>query len=151
VKYRTDANCDTALASNWTSLGTISSSGETEYTFASGVGAAFKRIQFRFELARAAGTASETPDVQYWVLPYKKVSPKTKRWEYTFTADCTKDYDDKSPEQMMEALQAAAETETLLAFIIKDTTYYVEVIGVEAEELTGEGDRGFYQVKVRPL
>lgn len=147
VSYRTDAECDSALASDWTAFTTIVAAGVTSFTFAAGVGETFKRIQFKLALARKAADTDESPDVQFLLFTYRKLIPI--KWGWTFVADCTKPYDGYSPEQMLDALKAAAETETLLAFVTKDTTYYVTMVDVQDEQLTGEGDSGFYKVTVR--
>lgn len=147
VKYRID-HATTAIASTWTTLGTITGSGETTYTFGSSLGTAFKAIQFRFELARGS-TTTETPDLLYAVFYFKKVLPV--KWGWRFTGDCTHDHVGKSPDQLLDALVTAAELGTLVPFVYGDATKYVEVRSVEGERLTGRGRRGTYSVLVTEL
>jgi len=149
VRYRIN-HATTALAATWTPLGTspykIVAAGETEYTFGSSAGIAFRSIQFRFELARAGASTTETPDIVYATLEYIKVLPK--KWGWDFTVDCTKPYNNLSPEQLLDALITAAETETLLTFMYEDVTKYVQVKDVVGSRLTGEGLKGEYKVSV---
>uniref|UniRef100_A0A6M3LA23 Uncharacterized protein n=1 Tax=viral metagenome TaxID=1070528 RepID=A0A6M3LA23_9ZZZZ len=151
VQYRID-HATTAVATTWTTLGTIVAAGdgvETEYTFGSSLGTNFKAIQFKFTLVRrTTGTTPEyySPDIQYAVLEYEKVIDPT--WGWAFTINCNKPYAGKNPEQLLDALVTAAELETLTPFAFKGTTYYVRVKSVEGERLTGDGDRGTYNVTV---
>jgi len=148
VKYRTN-HANTDRDTGWTTLGTIESNTVTTYTFQSEAGESFRDIQFRFDLARAAGSTTETPIVVYAVLDYYKVPAK--KWGWAFTADCTKSYGDKSPEQLLDAIETAADTETLLTFMFEDTTKYVKVVSVEGTRLTGEGRKGQYQIFVAEI
>jgi hypothetical protein len=84
VKYRLDHSY-ADLATGWTTLGTITASGETEYAFGSSAGIAFKAIQFRFDLARGS-TTTLTPDIQWFSLKYAKLLDPM--WGWTFTVDC---------------------------------------------------------------
>lgn len=145
VRYRID-HATTALAATWTLLGTITSDGETTYSLTSGAGFTFRSIQFRFEFARAAGTNTNSPILEYARLSYEKVIPK--RWGWQFTVDCTQSYDNKSPDQLLDAVVTAAELETLVPFIYKSTTYYVRVQNVRGERLTGDGKKGTYEIFV---
>ena len=147
VDYRID-HATTALAATWTNLGTIAAAGngvETTYTFGTAaVGVNFKAIQFRFSLKNTTSTLS--PDVQYAVLEYQKIITPT--WNWMFTIDCTQDYDDRTPDQLLDAVVTAAEKEVLVPFTFTDTTYYVRVKEVQGERLSGDGRKGTYKVLV---
>jgi len=151
VDYRID-HIETDLTTGWNNLGTIALAGnevETTYTFGSSLGTNFKAIQFRFTLGRDGDGSNpeyDSPDVQYAVLEYQKIIKPT--WGWAFTIDCTKTYDGRAPEQLLDAVVTAAELETLTPFLYKDTTYYVRVKSVEGERLTGDGRKGTYNVTV---
>lgn len=148
VQYRID-HATTAIASTWTTLGTIAAAGdgvETEYTFGSSVGTNFKSIQFKLTLSRGS-TTTLSPDVQYMVLEYQKILPPI--WGWQFQIDCTHNYGGQTPEQLLDAVVTAAETTTLVPFVYEgSTSQYVRVIAVEGDRLTGEGQRGTYNVSV---
>lgn len=151
VEYRID-HIETDLTTGWNNLGTIVASGnevETTYTFGSSLGTNFKAIQFRFTLGRiTTGTTPEyySPDIQYAVLEYQKIIKPT--WGWAFTIDCTGNYAGRTPNQMLDAVVTAAELEVLTPFLYKDTTYYVRVKSVEGERLSGDGQKGTYNVLV---
>jgi len=152
VQYRID-HATTAVATTWTTLGTVVAAGdgvETTYTFGSSLGTNFKAIQFKFTLARTNATPAtdklKSPDVQYAVLEYQKIIKPT--WGWAFTIDCNKEYNGRTPNQMLDAVVTAAELEVLTPFLYKDTTYYVRVKSVEGERLTGDGRKGTYNVLV---
>lgn len=150
VQYRID-HSDTDFDTGWDTLGTIYAAGdgvETEYTFGSDLGTLFKAIQFRLVLVRGS-TTTLTPDVLYMMLKYKRVIPPT--WGWRFTIDCTEEHDGLSAQQLLDAVITAAQVKTLVPFVYKDTTYYVEIKSVEGERLTGEGDKGTYNVLVKKL
>lgn len=151
VSYRLNHSYDD-IASGWITLTpTITSTGETEYSLASGVGVAFKTIQFRFDLARGS-TTTNTPDIQYAVLKYVKLLPP--QWGWTFTADCTKPkYKGRSAAQLIDALVTAAETETLLVFTFRNDeggteTYKVKVKNLVGNIASGINKQGEYTVQV---
>lgn len=144
VAYRLNHSSNT-IASGWTSLGTITTSGANTLYFGSYAGITFKAIQFRFIYSTSVGYTS--PFTLYdFTLSYQKLNTPT--WGWTFTLDCSKEYDGKSGEQQVTALEAAAVTETLVPFVLKDTTYYVRVKDVRSAQLTGETDKGLYNVTV---
>jgi len=148
VKYRTDHSY-TNLGSGWTTLGTISSNGETTYKFPNSstpTGVTIRSIQFRFDLARGS-TTTNTPDIQYAVFEYQKLLPRT--WNYSFTVDCSRSFDGKSPKQLLSALKTTAEKESLVTFTYNDTTHYVEVLDAQGDVQSGENREGKYRVAVR--
>ncbi len=135
----------TDLSTGWTLLATMvaaQSGAEQVYTFASGVGLAFKSIQFRVNLGRTTATA--TPDVQYMILEYDRV-PSTK-WSWAFSVDCSSPYDNKTPSQLISALETAASSEVLVPFIYYNTTKYVRVKTVQATRESGKTQKGVYDI-----
>ncbi len=148
VKYRTN-HTNTDRDTGWTTLGTITSSGETAYTFGSSLGEAFKAIQFRLDFARAGASTTETADVFYMVLEYRKVLPKT--WGWTFTVDCSKEYARKTPDQLITALETAAALETMVSLNYRATTKYVVIESIEGERMTGMTPKGNFTVTVTEL
>lgn len=151
VEYRID-HIEVDLTTGWNTLGTIVAVGnevETTYTFGSSLGTNFKAIQFRFTLGRDAGGSNpeyDSPDVQYVVLEYQKIIKPT--WNWAFTVDCTKEYNGRTANQMLDAIVTAAELETLIPFVFKDTTFYTRVKSVEGERLSGDGRKGTYNIIV---
>ena len=150
VQYRLNHSYDD-IDTGWTTLGTITADGETEYTFASGVGTTFSAIQFKFSLARGS-TSTVTPDIQWFSLKYLKLLDPL--WGWTFTVDCNKpSYGGKSPAQLIDAVTTAAETNTLLTFVFRNDdggteTYKVKVRSIIGGVLTGVDKRGEFTVQV---
>lgn len=150
VKYRTDHSY-TDYSTGWTTLGTISADGETEYTFASSAGMEFQAIQFRFDLSRSGLDSENTPDILWWSLSYLKVPDPL--WGWAVTVDCSQEYKGNTPAQLASAIVTAVETKTLLQFTYRDDsggshTHYVKAIGVQSLERTGEDWRGQYQLSL---
>lgn len=150
VFYRID-HAETDRDTGWTSMGTISSDGETTYTFGtSGVGVAFQDIQFRFDLSRGS-TNTNTPIIQAIVLEYLKLTKKL--WGWTFTIDAGEEYDNQSPQQQWDSLKTIVESTTLLEFTYRgDTdaseTKYVFVHPFTGLIQTGENWKGQWQLSV---
>lgn len=154
VEYRID-HTNTDLDTSWSPLGTIESNGTTTFSFASEVGVVFKNIQFRFSLSRGAGDNTKTPDIQEVKLKYLKLLPPM--WGWTFSVDCTKDYDGRSGAQMVEALITAAETETMIDFVFSHTsattpkvaeTHKVRIKSIIGGLQTGDNKEGEYTIQV---
>jgi hypothetical protein len=150
IQYRLDHSY-TDIDTGWTTLGTISSNGETEFTFGSGAGIVFSAIQFKFSLARGS-TTTLTPDIQWFSLKYLKLlSPL---WGWTFTVNCSKpSYNNKSSAQLIDAITTAAETDTLLTFVFRNDdggteTYKVKVRSIIGGVLTGTDKQGEFTVQV---
>jgi hypothetical protein len=145
VYYRTNHASDD-LTSGWITLGSaITSTGETRLPFPNSTtpdGVIFDSIQFKIALARAAGTTTETPVVVYLMIDYYKVIPKSWGWQATLNLTKMPAYHDKSPEQLIEALIIASETESLLSFIWCDTTKYVRVEDITIDIDTGDKPKG---------
>lgn len=153
VKYRVN-HATTALASTWTTMGTITTNGETVYSFGSGAGIAFKSIQFRFDLARGS-TTTNTPDVQWYSLSYLQNMPNstsTASWGYQFVIDASgerKEY--LPPSLLMSNLRTALNSNTLVAFGYRNDTggtetYYGRVRAITGQERTGEIKQSKYTV-----
>lgn len=151
VKYRID-HATTGLASTWTDLGTITTSGETSYEFASGAGLAFKAIQFRFDLARGA-TTTNSPDILYYALSFVQ-NPQTLTttgggWGYEVDVDCSKAYNNKNPAQLYAALMTAASTQTLIPFSVRsDEQYYGRVKSLRGVVESGIWKEGQFTVLI---
>ena len=149
VKFRED-HTNTDIDSGWTTLGTITSDGETEYTFGSGAGVTFKEIQFKFELARG-GTSTNTPDIQYFSLEYQRVVTPT--WGYGVQLDLTHATTERPAGQIIDLLETAAETETLVTFYYEDVTaaLNVQVQDVRGAQTSGKYRQGIFDVTlIRP-
>jgi len=142
VKYRLNHTYGT-IADGWTTLGTITAGGETEYSFASSVGVSFRDIQFRFDLARG-GTTTTSPIIRSVVLSYIKRSRVA--WGYRVDIDCRLDYDGRSPVDQISALRTATSASTLLVFNFDGTDRYVEVKNISGQNTTGKRGDGMYSL-----
>ena len=143
VQYATD------YSDSYTSLGTISSSGTTEYSFASGVGVSFRSIKFKLTLAREAGSTiaiqKKTPDVVSLTLEYRKKLPA--KYGHTVEVSLNDTYKGKTPLDLRAALVSAIESNTLVEFTFRDDSggdrnYYVDVTSATGIEFTGYDERG---------
>ena len=143
VQYATD------YTESYTSMGTISSSGTTTYSFGSGVGTGFRSIKFKLTLARESGTTSsimkKSPDVVSISLEYRKKLDA--KYGHSVEVDIHKTYKGKSPKQLRSALVSAIESNTLNEFTFRDDSggtrnYYVDVTSATGVEYTGYDERG---------
>jgi hypothetical protein len=144
IKYRVNkVNLD--LGTGWTTHDTLVAADagvESVVAFGSSVGTLFKTIQFRVDLA--TGTATITPDLLYLTLEYERViSPK---WGWSLVIDCSQEYNQKSPSQLLDALKTATETQTLVTFYYKDVVKYVRVASIDGALLTGDKAYGQYSI-----
>lgn len=160
VKYRLDYST-TGIENTWTTLGTTvyadqGASAEVTLPFTLGAGVTFKAIQFRIEMSLGPAENTLSPDLEWFALQYR-ILPATIStnggWGYHFTVDCTKDYDGKSPSQLVDALMTAAgkTTNVELAFRYdagSTETYYGIVKTVVGATQTGQEKEGQYQVFV---
>lgn len=148
VKYRID-HAYTDRDTGWTTLGTITSDGETSYDFGSSLGIVFKAIQFRFDLARG-GTTTLTPDINWAKLRYRKLLPVMYAWAVTL--DCTHTHRDQTAAQLTAALKTIISTQTLVEFTYRDDdgtpqTHYVTTKAMpKGEEFTGTKKQGTYNM-----
>ena len=143
VQYATD------YSDSYTSLGTISSSGTTTYTFGSGVGVSFRSIKFKLTLSRQAGTTTaimkKSPDVVSLTLEYRKKLEA--KWGHSVELNLNESYKGLDPKGLRGKLVAAIESETLVEFTYRDDgggtrNYYVDVTSATGIEYTGYDERG---------
>ena len=136
-------------STSYTSLGTITSSGTTEYSFASGVGVGFRSIKFKLTLSREAGSTiviqKKTPDVVSLTLEYRKKLPA--KYGHTVEVSLNNTYKGKTPIDLRAALVSAIESNTLVEFTFRDDSggdrnYYVDVTSATGIEYTGYDERG---------
>jgi len=157
VEYATDYS-----ESYTTAVGTLDStemgaaSGTYTYTFASGVGTAFRSIKFKLTLNRSTATSTglekfETPDVVSLTLEYrKKIAAK---WGHTVDVDLTNEYKGNVPKDLRANLISAIESTTLVEFTFRDDSggtrnYYVDVVAAQGMEFTGHDERGSTTIQV---
>ena len=149
VQYATD------YSDSYTSMGTITSSGTTTYTFGSSLGTAFRSIKFKLTLAREAGTTTaikkKSPDVVSVTLEYRKKLEA--KYGHTVEVNLNKPYKGKTPMQLRESLVSAIESNTLVEFTFRDDdggdrNYYVDVTSATGIEYTGYDERGASRITV---
>tara|TARA_R100000458_G_C8258657_1_gene234408 strand:- start:35 stop:1651 length:1617 start_codon:yes stop_codon:yes gene_type:complete len=143
VTYATD------YAESYTSLGTITSNGITEYTFGSNVGTTFRSIKFKLTLTTTVVTAS--PDVISLTLEFRK--KLNTKFGWAINIDMTKPYKGRSPKDMRSDLLSAIQSNTLLEFTYKDDSttnrnYYVDIQAAQGLEHTAYDERGTTQLTV---
>ena len=147
-----DASSDETVAveyaidysTSYTSLGTISSSGTTTYTFGSGVGVSFRSIKFKLTLSRGSDT-SKSPDVVSTTLEFRKKLEA--KYGHTVEVDLNNTYKGKNPKQLRSALISSIESNLLQEFTFRDDgggtrNYYVDVTSATGIEYTGYDERG---------
>ncbi len=109
IYYRTDANCFTAIGSNWTELGTFTDSpSPTALDFASGAGLAFKQIQLAVE--GATNSSTSTSELLSLEFDYDVGTKRLRGWTFPVTvgrANSTKIIDD---------LHTSQDKDTMLLF-----------------------------------
>ena len=129
IRYRID-HSNTDISTGWTTLGTISGDGVTEWEFGTnGVGIVCYDIQLMFDLARG-GTSTNTPDVMGVSLSYLKLTEPKYGWGVSIVIDG--DYAGQSARQQWANLKTAADTDTLLEFTFRNDsggseTNYVKI------------------------
>mgnify|MGYP003114299343 FL=1 len=156
LKVETD-DCDTnqtiAVAyaldygTTYTSLGTISSNGTTTYTFGSGVGTAFRAIQFKLTLA--TNTVNKSPDLINLTLIYRKKLETKFGWSVNL--DINKTYKGKTSKTLRANILSAIQSNTLLEFTYRDDSstnrnYYVDITSAQGLEQTAYDERGSTQL-----
>ena len=157
IEYATDyAESYTTAVSTLNSSTMGGASGTYTYTFASGVGTAFRSIKFKVTLERDDATTTglekfNTPDMVSLTLEYrKKIIPK---WGHTVDVDLTNEYKGNVPKDLRSNLISAIESNTLVEFTFRDDSggtrnYYVDVIGAQGMEFTGHDERGSTTIQV---
>lgn len=108
----------------WESLGTVTTSGETvlEFDVVSGFsrGRRFKRIRFKFTLARGS-TTTQTPVMESIVLAYQKVPKNTVA--HTLEIPLHRNHNERTPAEMYEDLTQLVESGEMLKLVIgRDST-----------------------------
>jgi len=143
VQYATD------YSDSYTTMGTITSTGTTTYTFGSSLGTAFRSIKFKLTLSRESGTTAaimkKSPDVVSLALEYRKKLDA--KYGHSVEVSLNKTYKGKTPKQLRSALVSAIESNTLNEFTFRDDSdqarnYYVDVTSATGIEYTGYDERG---------
>ena len=143
VQYATD------YSDSYTTMGTITSTGTTTYTFGSSLGTGFRSIKFKLTLARESGTTAaimkKSPDVVSLALEYRKKLDA--KYGHSVEVSLNKTYKGKTPKQLRSALVSAIESNTLNEFTFRDDSdqarnYYVDVTSATGIEYTGYDERG---------
>ncbi len=143
VQYATD------YSTSYTSMGTITSSGTTTYTFGSNAGTAFRSIKFKLTLAREAGSTvaiqKKSPDVVSLTLEYRKKLEA--KWGHTLEVSLNETYKGNDPKGLRANLVAAIESNTLVEFTYRDDSggtrnYYTDIVSATGLEYTGYDERG---------
>lgn len=122
--------------------------GVAAFLFNGGLGVAFYRIRFRFELERGDADA-KTPFVRFFTLNYLKAIDAV--YGYDLTINLMRDYKNQSPAQMRARLEACAEAESLVPLRYKDAAgnHLARIVRVNAYrfiEESGYDDRGTAQL-----
>ena len=142
VQYATD------YSTSYTSMGTITSSGTTTYTFGSNAGTAFRSIKFKLTLAREAGSTvaiqKKSPDVVSLTLEYRKKLEA--KWGHTLEVSLNETYKGNDPKGLRANLVAAIESNTLVEFTYRDDSggtrnYYTDIVSATGLEYTGYDER----------
>ena len=149
VYYRTNANCFTAVGSNWTTLGTFTTSpSPTALDFASGVGTEFKQIQFAIDGATDSSTV--TPELKSFEFDYDVGIKRIRGWTFNILV---RQHD---AEAIISNLHTSQDKDTMLLFYPSGNSskdvYYVKVTNM-AENVNWEASReeGTLQVTVEEL
>jgi hypothetical protein len=157
IEYATDySESYTTAVSTLNSSTMGAASGTYTYTFASGVGTAFRAIKFKLTLERDDATSTglekfNTPDVVSLTLEYRKKLPA--KWGHTVDVDITNAYKGNSPKDLRVALINAIESTSLVEFTFRDDSggtrnYYVDVVAAQGMEFTGHDERGSTTIQV---
>lgn len=139
-------------ATTWTSLGTITTDGTTEYLFPNATtptGTSFRAIRFRIQHARGTASRTVSPDVISITFIFRKKLPV--KWGFMCELDLNGNYKDRTPDQLRDALNTAIESATLVEFTYRDDTgntrnFYVDVLNVTGIEMTGHNEKGLARV-----
>jgi len=150
IYYRTDANCQTAIGSNWTTLGTFTDSpSPTALDFASGAGLAFKQIQLA--VAGETNSSTATPVLLSLELDYDVGTKRLRGW--TFPVSVTQ----HNAGETIDNLHTSQDKDTLLLFYpsgdsVNGDSYRVKIANI-AENIEWSMFRrnGIVQVSVEEL
>jgi len=138
----------TNYSTTYTTLGTISSDGTTEYLFPNSTtptGTAFRSIRFRVTLARGSSSLKVSPNVLSITFIYRKKLPA--KWGHQVEVNLSEDYKANSPKEMRASLLAAVESESLVELTFREDgggtrNFYVDVVSASGLEHTGYDERG---------
>lgn len=130
----------TNYSTSYTSMGTISTSGETRYYFGTNrAGTQFRAIKFRISLARGS-TNTNTPTLRRLSLSYRK------RIRVLYGVEATLDLSEEAnginPKDQMTNLRSAVNNGTLVEVTWRDDTgdtqnYYMDFIDLRSLERSG--------------
>ena len=143
----------TNYVESYTTLGTISATGETTYhlpTTGNHVGVEFRSIKFRLTLSRG-GTATNTPDVIKCALLFMRTWDDLRA--FSVTIDISEPWNGLSPLQQREALDTLFGTKTLVDFTFRDESddtenKMVAVRGYSSLEIPGHSNIGQWQIQL---
>jgi len=149
IYYRTNANCFSAIGSNWTSLGTLESSpSPTALDFASGAGIEFKQIQFAVE---AVTNTTASPELTSLEFDYDVGTKRLRGWTFPVTVGR------HDAGEIIDNLHTSQDKDTLLLFYPSGESgdgdsYRVKIANV-AENISWDMLRrtGVIQVSVEEL
>ncbi|KKL06460.1 hypothetical protein LCGC14_2595820, partial [marine sediment metagenome] len=146
IKYRTNKT-NTDIATGWTTLDTLNTSGENgqnEEKLGTNAGEVIETIQLRLDLARG-GTTTLAPDVQAVVLAYQKLIDQIWSWSFRLIID---DLHNTKAKQKAENLITAIESQTIIPFIFRQAdsteTKYVKLFSPQGTSETGNFYMGDY-------
>lgn len=127
--------------------GQIDADGETEFTFASNAGLAFKAIRFKELLYRGSDSAL-SPDRRWLRLSYIKLLDV--KWGFTVRVDCSRNYRFKTAKSLLSSLKTALETQTLGTFTFKNgngsESHQTRIANMTGIEVGGKRSEGQYDV-----
>uniref|UniRef100_A0A6M3KZL1 Uncharacterized protein n=1 Tax=viral metagenome TaxID=1070528 RepID=A0A6M3KZL1_9ZZZZ len=150
VEYRTN-HTNTDLATGWTLLDTLNTTGENgdnEELFASGAGESINAIQFWLHFVTPGSTAR--PDIQSMVFYYKKRTGAEKIREWGVTVICDNSYNTTAMQKVAN-LKSAIEsaTDVIFSYHPNDAStesYYVSVDCPKFSEQTGRDYNANYNL-----
>ena len=143
----------TNYVESYTSLGTISATGETTYhlpTSGNHVGVEFRSIKFRLTLSRGS-TTTNTPDVIKLALLFMRTWDDLRA--FSVTIDISEPWNGLTPLQQREALDTLFGTKTLVDFTFRDESddtenHMVTVRGYSSLEIPGHSNIGQWQLQL---
>jgi len=116
-------------------------------------GTVFRAIRFKITLNREDADTDAakklSPDMISLTFEYrKKLEPK---WGHTVTVDFSREYKDKTPQELRSNLVSAIESRQLVEFTFRDDSggarnYYVDIASASGLEYTGYDERGQSQI-----
>ena len=131
---------------SFTTASTITTNGETEYTFGSGAGLVFKSIRPKIVMTQAG--IFDTPDVRWMRLDYLKLQSSKYAYDLTVTIPANGAYGN-SAAKMLSNLKATIESQVLGVFEYRHDGIIdkqVRVYRMEGEESSGEDGAARYKL-----